>query len=63
MVDTTGAGDAHVAAFLAFLSVGDDPLWAAWVANVAASLAVERAGPATGPTAAELQTALALVQG
>src|SRR6266511_4123554 len=50
VVDTTGAGDAHVAAFLARLSLGDDPARAAWVANVAASLTVERPGPATGPT-------------
>ncbi len=57
-VDTTGAGDAHVAAFLASLSRGDDPARAAWEANVAASLSVERAGPATGPTAQELQAAL-----
>ena len=53
-----GAGDAHVAALLARLSLGDDPARAAWVANVAASLAVERAGPATGPTANELGAAL-----
>jgi sugar/nucleoside kinase (ribokinase family) len=58
MVDTTGAGDAHVAAFLASLSLGDDPARAAWAANVAASLSVERAGPGTGPTATELQAAL-----
>jgi sugar/nucleoside kinase (ribokinase family) len=58
VVDTTGAGDAHVAALLARLSLGDDPARAARVANVAASLAVERAGPATGPTADELGAAL-----
>ncbi len=58
VVDTTGAGDTHIAAFLARLSLGDDPARAAGVANVAASLAVERAGPSTGPTATELQAAL-----
>jgi sugar/nucleoside kinase (ribokinase family) len=58
VVDTTGAGDAHVAAFLARLSLGDDPARAAWVANVAASLTVERAGSGTGPTAQQLQAAL-----
>jgi sugar/nucleoside kinase (ribokinase family) len=58
MVDSTGAGDAHVAAFLARLARGDDPVRAAQVANVAASLSVERAGPSTSPTAAELQSAL-----
>jgi sugar/nucleoside kinase (ribokinase family) len=57
-LDTTGAGDAHVAAFLARLSLGDDPPRAAWVANVAASLTVERAGGATAPSAPELRAAL-----
>ncbi len=57
-VDTTGAGDAHVAAFLARLSLGEDPPRAARAANVAAALSVERAGPATGPTAQQLEAAL-----
>jgi sugar/nucleoside kinase (ribokinase family) len=57
-VDTTGAGDAHTAALLASLAVGDDILAAAHVANVAASLSTLRRGPATGPTAAELSEAL-----
>jgi sugar/nucleoside kinase (ribokinase family) len=58
VVDTTGAGDVHVAALLACLATGASPERAAQIANVAASLAVERAGPATGPTLAELQRAL-----
>jgi len=53
-VDTTGAGDAHVAALLTRLSKGNDMLLAARVANIAASLAVEKIGPATGPTSQEL---------
>lgn len=53
-VDTTGAGDAHVAALLTRLSKGNDMLLAACVANIAASLAVEKIGPATGPTSQEL---------
>jgi sugar/nucleoside kinase (ribokinase family) len=57
-VDTTGAGDAHVAALLARLALGDELAEAARVANVAASLSVERPGPATGPTAGELEDAL-----
>jgi sugar/nucleoside kinase (ribokinase family) len=58
-VDSTGAGDTHVAALLAVLARGENMLTAAAVANIAASISVERAGPATGPTAAELETALA----
>ncbi|WP_069801194.1 PfkB family carbohydrate kinase [Thermogemmatispora onikobensis] len=58
VVDTTGAGDAHVAAFLAALARGQSLEEAAYEANVAASLAVERAGPATTPTRAELEMAL-----
>lgn len=59
VVDTTGAGDAHVAALLARLAAGDDVPSAVRAANIAASLAVERAGPATGPTTAELAAAMA----
>jgi sugar/nucleoside kinase (ribokinase family) len=53
-VDTTGAGDAHTGAFLAALAGGADPVAAATSANAAAALSVTRAGPATGPTTAEL---------
>lgn len=60
-VDTTGAGDAHIAALLARLAAGDDFSTAARIANVAASLTTERAGPATSPTAQELQDALAAI--
>jgi len=56
-LDTTGAGDAHVATLLARLAAGDDMSAAARVANIAASIAVERSGPATGPTARELEEA------
>jgi sugar/nucleoside kinase (ribokinase family) len=62
VLDTTGAGDAHVAALLARLAVGDDIRTATSAANVAASLAIERRGPATGPTAQELQAILAELQ-
>ncbi|MBR7677747.1 sugar kinase, partial [Streptomyces daliensis] len=57
-VDSNGAGDAHVGAFLAFLARGAGPREAARAANVAASLAVTRHGPATGPTREELATVL-----
>ncbi len=52
-VDTTGAGDTHVGAFLAALAAGLTPLDAALRANAAAALSVTRRGPATSPTAAE----------
>ncbi|MFL5626142.1 MAG: PfkB family carbohydrate kinase [Ktedonobacteraceae bacterium] len=57
-VDTTGAGDAHVAALVARLAAGDDMITAAHVANVAASIAIEKFGPATGPTMIELEEVL-----
>jgi sugar/nucleoside kinase (ribokinase family) len=56
--DTHGAGDAHIAAILARLAAGEDMRTATQVANVAASIAIERSGPATGPTTQELQEAL-----
>jgi sugar/nucleoside kinase (ribokinase family) len=62
-IDTTGAGDAHVGAMLACLARGDDIPTAAYTANVAASLSVERSGPATGPTSHELEAALAALSG
>jgi sugar/nucleoside kinase (ribokinase family) len=48
-VDTNGAGDVHVGAFLAALARGEDPLRAAGSANEAAAVAVTRLGPATAP--------------
>lgn len=58
-VDTTGAGDTHTGVFLTgFLHVAD-PLTAARTANAAAALSVTRRGPATSPTAAEVQSFLA----
>lgn len=53
-VDSNGAGDAHVGAFLALLGQGHDPLTAARGANAAAAYAVERRGPATAPDRAAL---------
>ncbi|QBD77573.1 sugar kinase [Ktedonosporobacter rubrisoli] len=62
-VDTTGAGDTHVAALLARLAAGDDFASAAYQANVAASISVERPGPATGPTLQELASTLEAMHG
>jgi sugar/nucleoside kinase (ribokinase family) len=58
-VDTTGAGDAHVAALLARLAAGDNLAGAARWANAAASLAIEQLGPSTCPSAEELAAAMA----
>ena len=57
-VDTTGAGDAHVGAFLAALGRGLPPVEAARWANAAAALSVTAEGPATCP---DLDTTAALV--
>jgi sugar/nucleoside kinase (ribokinase family) len=62
VIDTTGAGDSHVGALLANLARGDDMQAAAHTANVAASLSVEKSGPATGPTCNELEAACSLLQ-
>ncbi|MCB6176720.1 PfkB family carbohydrate kinase [Rhodobacter sp. Har01] len=55
-IDTNGAGDAHVGAFLALLAQGAPPLRAAALANVAAALSTTQEGPATAP---DLKTVLA----
>ncbi|MFI1485092.1 PfkB family carbohydrate kinase [Streptomyces sp. NPDC020747] len=57
-VDSNGAGDAHVGAFLALLGRGVSAHDAARGANAAAALAVTRRGPATGPTSGELAALL-----
>jgi sugar/nucleoside kinase (ribokinase family) len=59
VVDTNGAGDAHVGAFVAALGRGLDPLGAVRRANAAAALAVTRRGPTTAPTVAEVDALLA----
>jgi sugar/nucleoside kinase (ribokinase family) len=58
VVDSTGAGDAHTGVFLAALAEGLDPVSAAARANAAAAFAVTRPGPATAPTALELDAFL-----
>ena len=50
IVDTNGAGDTHIGAFLAALSRGYDPRDAARYANAAAALSTLEHGPATAPT-------------
>jgi sugar/nucleoside kinase (ribokinase family) len=58
VVDTNGAGDAHVGAFLAALAAGLDPVDAARRANACAAIAVSRRGPSSSPTAAEVDALL-----
>ncbi|MDN4613868.1 PfkB family carbohydrate kinase [Leifsonia sp. F6_8S_P_1B] len=57
-VDSNGAGDAHGGVLAAALSRGDDLVAAARRANVAAAIAVTRRGPATAPTAEEIDREL-----
>jgi sugar/nucleoside kinase (ribokinase family) len=57
-LDTNGAGDAHVGAFLAGLAAGLSPIDAAGRANACAAIAVTRRGPASAPTAAEVDSFL-----
>ncbi len=52
-VDTTGAGDTHIGAFIAALLAGRTPEAAARFANAAAALSVTRLGAATAPRLAE----------
>jgi sugar/nucleoside kinase (ribokinase family) len=58
VVDTNGAGDAHVGGFLAALAGGADPVQAARRANACAAIAVSRRGPATAPTKDEVDALL-----
>jgi sugar/nucleoside kinase (ribokinase family) len=58
-IDTNGAGDAHVGAFLAALAGGAPPLVAARRANASAALAVSRRGPSASPDASEVDAFLA----
>jgi len=59
VVDTTGAGDAHLGAFIAALAGGLGARAAAHRANAVAALTVTRRGPATSPTAEETDRFLA----
>nr|WP_286346788.1 PfkB family carbohydrate kinase [Frondihabitans sucicola] len=61
VLDTTGAGDAHCGVLCAGLARGGSLTAAARRANAAASIAVGRRGPATAPTAVEIEALLALV--
>ncbi|WP_329048550.1 PfkB family carbohydrate kinase [Amycolatopsis sp. NBC_01488] len=58
-VDTNGAGDAHAGVLAAELLRGAPVLVAAGRANAAAAIAVQRYGPATAPSRAEVDELLA----
>ncbi|TIO04307.1 PfkB family carbohydrate kinase [Mesorhizobium sp.] len=57
-VDTNGAGDTHIGAFVSALSRGVPPFEAARYANAAAALSVTRHGGSSAPTDQEIQTFL-----
>ena len=57
-VDTTGAGDAHIGAFIAARLAGRPAFEAARFANAAAALSVTQLGAATAPSLAETRAFL-----
>ncbi len=57
-IDTNGAGDTHIGAFVSALSRGVLPFEAARYANAAAALSVTRHGGSSAPTDSEIQTFL-----
>lgn len=59
-IDTNGAGDAHIGAFIAALARGEAAEDAAHFANVAAAISTTIEGPSTAP---QLQTVLAILAG
>jgi sugar/nucleoside kinase (ribokinase family) len=53
-IDTNGAGDTHVGAFIAGLALGRSPVESCRLANIAAALSTTREGPATAPELTEV---------
>ena len=53
-VDTNGAGDTHIGAFVSALARGQQPFEAARYANAAAAISVTRHGGSSAPTDAEI---------
>lgn len=60
-IDTNGAGDTHIGAFVSALSRAIPPFEAARYANAAASISVTRHGGSSAPTDHEIQTFLSHV--
>ena len=61
-IDTNGAGDAHIGAFIAALDRGATAQDAAHFANVTAALSTTQEGPSTAPTLAKVLAAIAAEQ-
>ncbi|UVK36123.1 ribokinase [Mesorhizobium sp. AR10] len=61
-IDTNGAGDTHIGAFVSALSRGVPTFEAARYANAAAALSVTRHGGSSAPTGQEIQTFLSHAQ-
>ncbi|RUW63182.1 PfkB family carbohydrate kinase [Mesorhizobium sp. M7A.F.Ca.US.008.03.1.1] len=57
-IDTNGAGDTHIGAFVSALARGIPPFGAARYANAAAAVSVTRHGGSSAPTDHEIQTLL-----
>ena len=62
-VDTNGAGDTHIGAFVSALSRGEQPFEAARYANAAAAISVTRHGGSSAPSDAEIHDFLAATAG
>ncbi|CCV14947.1 PfkB family carbohydrate kinase [Mesorhizobium sp. STM 4661] len=62
-IDTNGAGDTHIGAFVSALSRGVPPFEAARYANAAAALSVTRHGGSSAPTDVEIKTFLSHIAG
>lgn len=58
-VDTNGAGDTHIGAFVSALARGQKPFEAVRYANAAAAISVTRHGGSSAPTDAEINDFLA----
>jgi sugar/nucleoside kinase (ribokinase family) len=61
-VDTNGAGDTHIGAFVSALARGESPFAAARYANAAAAISVTRHGGSSAPTDAEINDFLAAMR-
>lgn len=62
-VDTNGAGDVHIGAFVSALARGSSAPDAARYANAAAAIAISRSGGGSAPADAEIQALLAAAVG